>query len=82
MWMPFAKIDKGAEGSEGEGTPVAYPRHSGTVWSAYLVTDLLRLGAGVNFRSRQQPNRNPGWYAPGLRDDGPDGRYLMPSGRS
>ena len=80
MWMPFAKIDKGAEGSEGEGTrPSLTPRHSGTVWSTYLVTDLLRLGAGVNFRSRQQPNRNPGWYAPGYATMDLMAEYTMPS---
>jgi catecholate siderophore receptor len=39
------------------------PKHSGTVWATYQVTSQLRLGAGVNFRSEQTPNRNPGWAA-------------------
>ncbi|MCB1954215.1 MAG: TonB-dependent siderophore receptor [Rhodocyclaceae bacterium] len=66
MWMPLAKIDKGGQSGEDEGErPSLTPKHSGTVWSTYLLTDELRAGGGVNFRSRQQPNRNPGWYAPG-----------------
>ena len=68
MWMPIAKIDKAAPGGRGEQEgerPALTPKHSGTVWSTYLLTDDLRAGGGVNFRSRQQPNRNPGWYAPG-----------------
>ena len=80
MWMPFAKIDKGAEGSEGVGTrPSLTPKHSGTVWSTYLLTDLFRVGAGVNFRSRQQPNRNPGWYAPGYATMDLMAEYTLPS---
>ena len=35
------------------------------MWSTYQFLPALRLGAGVNFRSEQQPNRNPGFYAPG-----------------
>ncbi|MEO8526875.1 MAG: TonB-dependent receptor, partial [Caldimonas sp.] len=64
-WTPIAKIDIGAPGStpgvgEGEGTRSALtPRHSGTIWSTYQLTPELRLGAGVNARSSQTPNRNP-----------------------
>ncbi len=68
MWMPLAKIDKAAPSGRGEQEgqrPSLTPKHSGTVWTTYLFTDDLRAGGGVNFRSRQQPNRNPGWYAPG-----------------
>ena len=68
MWMPIAEIDKAAPGGRGEQEgqrPALTPKHSGTVWTTYLLTDDLRAGGGVNFRSRQQPNRNPGWYAPG-----------------
>ena len=65
MWMPVAKIDIGAAGAEGEGTrPSLTPRYSGTLWSTYQLTPKWRLGAGLNGRSGQQPNRNPGFYAP------------------
>jgi catecholate siderophore receptor len=69
-FTPIAKIDVGAPGSvagvgEGAGTRSSLtPKHSGTVWATYQVTSQLRLGAGVNFRSEQTPNRNPGWSAP------------------
>jgi catecholate siderophore receptor len=66
MWMPSAKIDIGAQGAEGQGTrPSLTPRHSGTIWTTYQITPQLRLGGGLNFRSAQTPNRNPGWSAPG-----------------
>ncbi len=68
VWQPIAKIDKtaptaGAGEREGE-RPWLTPRHSGTVWTTYQVTPHWRLGGGVNFRSSQTPNRNPGWSAP------------------
>ncbi|MFN9728617.1 TonB-dependent receptor [Acidovorax sp.] len=66
MWMPSAKIDQGAEGAEGQGSrPSLTPRHSGTVWTTYQITPALRVGGGLNFRSAQTPNRNPGWEVPG-----------------
>lgn len=65
MWMPVANIDVGVAGSEGQGTrPSLTPVHSGTVWSTYQLTPRLRLGAGLNFRGKQTPNRNPGWTVP------------------
>jgi catecholate siderophore receptor len=65
VWMPVANIDIGVEGSEGQGTrPSLTPEHSGTVWTTYQVTPHLRLGAGLNFRGKQTPNRNPGWEVP------------------
>ena len=69
MWQPIAKIDvaaptAGAGEREGE-RPWLTPKHSGTVWTTYQITPQLRLGGGVNFRSAQSPNRNPGWLAPG-----------------
>ena len=65
MWMPVAKIDIGVAGSEGQGTrPSLTPEHSGTVWTTYQFTPRLRLGAGLNFRGKQTPNRNPGWEVP------------------
>jgi catecholate siderophore receptor len=71
-FTPIAKIDVGAPGATsingvGEGTGARSsltPKHSGTVWATYQVTSQLRLGAGVNFRSEQTANRNPGWAAP------------------
>ena len=61
MWLPDAKIDVGVPGSEGEGTrPSLTPRHSGTVWTTYQLTPQLRVGGGLNARSQQTPNRNPG----------------------
>jgi catecholate siderophore receptor len=64
-WMPVAKIDIGAPGAEGEGSrPSLTPRYSGNLWTTYRITPKLRLGGGLNARSGQQPNRNPGFYAP------------------
>ena len=66
MWMPIANIDEGVAGSEGQGTrPSLTPVHSGTVWSTCQLTPKLRVGAGLNMRSSQTPNRNPGWKAEG-----------------
>lgn len=64
-WTPVAVIDKGnADGSALTGErvgqrPSMTPRHSGTVWTTYQLTPALRLGAGLNARSAQTPNRNP-----------------------
>ena len=64
MWMPVANIDIGVAGSEGQGTrPSLTPEHSGTVWTTYRLTPRFRVGAGLNFRGKQTPNRNPGWEA-------------------
>jgi len=64
-WMPVAKIDIAAPGAEGLGArPSLTPQYSGTLWSTYQLTPALRLGGGLNGRSGQQPNRNPGFYAP------------------
>jgi catecholate siderophore receptor len=64
-WMPVSKIDIGVAGAEGQGTrPSLTPRYSGSIWTAYQVLPALRLGAGLNARSGQQPNRNPGFFAP------------------
>lgn len=65
-WIPIAKIDAGnpTDGSTLTGErvgdrPSLTPRHSGTVWTTYQITEAFRVGAGVNFRSSQTPNRNP-----------------------
>lgn len=64
-WMPEAKIDiSSATSGERQGDrPSLTPVSSGTLWTTYLVHPQLRLGAGLNGRSGQQPNRNPGFYA-------------------
>ncbi len=64
-WMPTAVIDVAAEGAEGRGSrPSLTPRYSGSLWTTYKLTPQWRVGGGVNARSGQQPNRNPGFYAP------------------
>ena len=67
MWLPVANIDQGVAGSEGQGTrPSLTPRHTGTLWVTWQATPAWRFGAGLNARSSQTPNRNPGWSAPGF----------------
>ena len=44
--------------------PSLTPRYSGSLWTTYKITPQWRVGGGVNARSGQQPNRNPGFYAP------------------
>ncbi|MBV1775565.1 TonB-dependent receptor [Burkholderiaceae bacterium DAT-1] len=64
-WMPVAKIDIAAPGSEGQGTrPSLTPKYSGSVWSTYKLDSRWRVGAGLTTRGEQQPNRNPGFFAP------------------
>jgi catecholate siderophore receptor len=65
-WIPSARIDQGAADgttlTQGElvgQRPSLTPRHSGTIWTTYQLTPQLRLGAGLNARSSQTPNRNP-----------------------
>ena len=70
MWMPDAVIDiasptAGAGDRAGE-RPALTPVHSGTVWTTYQVDKQWRVGAGINFRSEQSANRNPGFMAPGF----------------
>ena len=77
MWMPDAMVDAAAPcpatgtctqntgGDRVGDRPSLTPVHSGTVWSTYQFTPEFRAGAGVNFRSEQSPNRNPGFFAPG-----------------
>ena len=44
-WIWDAEIDKGAEGAEGRGArPSLIPKHQGSLWSSYQVTEKLRLG--------------------------------------
>jgi len=68
MWMPDAAIDVAsptATAGDRQGErPALTPLHSGTVWSTYQLNAQWRIGAGINFRSEQSANRNPGWMAP------------------
>ncbi len=68
MWMPDAMIDQAAsKASAGERMgerPSLTPVHTGTLWTTYQITPELRMGGGINFRSEQSSNRNPGWMAP------------------
>ncbi len=72
-FIPWARIDKGAPSTaqslsgELQGQrPSLTPRHSGTVWTTYAFTPQWRIGGGLTFRSKQSPNRNPGWDAKGF----------------
>jgi len=63
-WIPSAKIDKAAPngtltGEQVGDRPSLTPRHSGTIFTTYQLTPAIRLGAGLNARSSQTPNRNP-----------------------
>jgi catecholate siderophore receptor len=65
MWMPVAKIDVGGQGAEAAGARRSLtPRVSATLWNTYQINGQWRLGAGLNHRGAQTPNRNPGWEAP------------------
>ena len=60
-WIPSAKIDSSnvaiaATGAQHEGDRSALtPKHSGSVWSTYGVTEKLRIGGGMTYRSEQNP---------------------------
>ncbi len=69
VWQPIATIDKAAPtagpGERQGERPWLTPRHSGTFWTTYQFTPQWRAGGGLNWRSSQTPNRNPGWEAEG-----------------
>jgi catecholate siderophore receptor len=65
MWMPVAVIDVGVPGADGQGDrPSLTPRHTGSIWTTYKLTQALRVGGGLNARSSQTPLRNPGYAVP------------------
>jgi catecholate siderophore receptor len=82
MWLPIAKVDQAVPptatntsstfGNRQGDRPGLTPRHSGTVWTTYQLTEALRVGGGLNFRSRQAPadigtaGGAQSWEAPGF----------------
>lgn len=70
--IPSARIDEAAPngaitGEQVGDRPSLTPRRSGSIFTTYRLTPALRLGAGLNARSSQTPNRNPaGIVAPGF----------------
>lgn len=73
-WIPDAKIDKSNQvlaanggGAQVQGDrPALTPRHSGSVWTTYTLTPELRLGGGLNYRGRQNPEGARNVTAPGF----------------
>jgi len=80
-YIPDAEIDKGAEQVNAGGTvtcadcslqgepvgarPGLIPRHSGTVWTTYQLSQRWRLGGGLNLRSSMAPYQVTTFEAPG-----------------
>ncbi|MGC4062019.1 MAG: TonB-dependent siderophore receptor [Aquabacterium sp.] len=66
-WIPDARVDVSTAATRNADLqgdrPSLTPVSSGTLWTTYLVHPQWRLGAGLNGRSGQQPNRNPGFFA-------------------
>lgn len=57
-YIPVARVDSstGGQGTETVGSrPGLTPRHTGTLWTTYKLTSELRIGGGINFRSRDTP---------------------------
>ncbi|WP_116750077.1 TonB-dependent siderophore receptor [Acidovorax sp. 99] len=73
-WIPSAKIDKSnvvlaanGGGAQVQGDrPGLTPKHSGSVWSTYAVTSKLRVGAGLTYRAKQNPEGSRAVYASGF----------------
>ncbi len=76
MWIPVARVTQAApcppsgacaQNTPGERVgdrPALTPEHSGTVWTTYQLTPKLRVGGGLNFRSKQTPTR-AAFHVPG-----------------
>ena len=62
-WIPSAKIDhsnvvlaSNGGGAQVQGDrPGLTPKHSGSVWTTYAVTSKVRVGAGLTYRGKQNP---------------------------
>ncbi|PJI97149.1 catecholate siderophore receptor [Acidovorax sp. 69] len=73
-WIPEAKIDRSnvALAANGGGAqvqgdrPGLTPKHSGSVWSTYAVTSNIRVGAGLTYRGKQNPEGSRAVYASGF----------------
>lgn len=76
-WIPDAKIDKSnvepfnANGSVNNAQrqgdrPGLTPKHSGSFWSTYAVTSSVRVGAGLTYRGKQNPEGQRSYYASGF----------------
>ena len=73
-WIPDAKIDRSnvvraanGGGAQVQGDrPGLTPKHSGSVWSTYAVTSKLRVGAGLTYRAKQNPEGSRAVYASGF----------------
>ena len=73
-WIPSAKIDSSnvvlasnGGGAQVQGDrPGLTPKHSGSVWTTYVVTSKVRMGAGVTYRSKQNPEGSRAVYASGF----------------
>ncbi|KQO24227.1 TonB-dependent receptor [Acidovorax sp. Leaf76] len=73
-WIPSAKIDHSnvvvpanGGGAQAQGDrPGLTPKHSGSVWTTYAVTSKIRVGAGVTYRGKQNPEGSRAVYASGF----------------
>ena len=73
-WIPDARIDRSNVALNPAGTgaqvqgdrPGLTPKHSGSVWSSYAVTSSIRVGAGLTYRGKQNPEGQRAYYASGF----------------
>lgn len=73
-WIPRAKIDRSTVvlASNGGGAqvqgdrPGLTPKHSGSIWSTYVVTPQVRVGAGLTYRGAQNPEGSRAMEASGF----------------
>ncbi len=73
-WIPEARIDRSNQilaanggGAQVQGDrPGLTPKHSGSVWSTYAVMSNIRVGAGLTYRGKQNPEGSRAVYASGF----------------
>ena len=73
-WIPSAKIDRSTValaatggGAQVQGDrPGLTPKHSGSVWSTYALAPQWRVGAGLTYRSTQNPEGSRAMEASGF----------------